>query len=280
MSHMTHRVKRSLLPLVYPLRNLTRPRKFHAYAVGLPRTGTHSLAYIFERHYRSLHEPEKAYVGDLIYAYEIEKMSESALTDTFAKRDGVLWLEMEASHLMTPFVSVLARQFPEAKFILLLRDAYSWLYSTLNIHLPQAKPDGLRDAVRKPWIARYGFGRVPYQDGDQVLKERGLPPVAGYLSHWAEMYNRVLTHVPPERLLLLYTYEISSSLDKLASFLDVPIATLEPERSKSSVKESKNRLLFEIDRDYLDAQIDQHCRVLMDRYFPSIKKLEDAIKAT
>src|SRR5262245_45459608 len=49
------------------LRPLLLPRRFHAFGVGMPKTGTHSLAAVFER-YRALHEPERIHFMQLIMA--------------------------------------------------------------------------------------------------------------------------------------------------------------------------------------------------------------------
>lgn len=272
-------IRKALLPVLYPVRNLLHPRAFQTYAVGFPRTGTHSLAHIFAHSYRSLHEPQSDWVNDLIYAYEIESLSEATIAEMLAQRDRSLWLEMESSHMITPFVPILARLFPDARFVVLMRDAYTWLHSTLNIHLPLAKPEGLPNRrLRKTWIARYGYERVPHQVGDAVLKARGLPPVTGYLMHWQDMYTRAFTQLPPERRLTVYTREISASLEKLADFLGVKAKTLETEQTHIDPKSEKSTLFYEIDRDYLEEQVQLHCGALMAQHFPTIRSMEDAFR--
>lgn len=53
-----------------------KPRSFHAYCVGLPRLGTHTIARTFKNNYRSDHEP---YIGGMIKLIRKKTMIEKFL---------------------------------------------------------------------------------------------------------------------------------------------------------------------------------------------------------
>src|ERR1043166_1722999 len=78
------------------------PRRFHAYCVGTPRSGTESMAGLFAKNYRAKNEP-----GARSLIYSILDWSRDGrggedlpLRDYMQTRDRRLWLEFEANHLL------------------------------------------------------------------------------------------------------------------------------------------------------------------------------------
>ncbi|MDZ4763333.1 MAG: sulfotransferase [Chloroflexota bacterium] len=279
MTDLVTQIKHALLPIVYPARNRLHPRKLHAYAIGLPRTGTHSLKDLFAKHYRALHEPMRREMIDLIYAREIEGLSDDEQIRRLRQRDRQLWLEMEASNHVSIFAPLLAQMYPAAKFILLLRDPYSWLSSMLTV----AEEDFIRQPQMGPWreknvTAKFGYGRLSYGDYDEPMRQRDLAPLVGYIRYWQSIYAHILTRMPTDQLLLVYTHQISSDLERIAQFIGIPVETLDRDSSHKNARAKKSTLIDEIDRNYLEMQVQAICGELMAQYFPTIKHLEDAIK--
>jgi hypothetical protein len=66
--------------------------------------------------------------------------------------------------------------------------------------------------------------------------------------------------VPPDRLLVLRTDRIGSSLDVLASFAGVPRESLDPASAASFPALEKFGLLATVDRGYLDDLVQHHCQ--------------------
>ena len=99
-----------------PLWLALRPRRIHVYGVGAPRTGTLSLTRLFGE-YRSAHEPHLDRTVELIKAQPPTTELQGALR----KRDRRWRLECEVGFPLVYFSEVLAREFPESKFICTVR---------------------------------------------------------------------------------------------------------------------------------------------------------------
>ena len=69
--------------------------KFKVYGVGLPKTGTASLYFLF-RNYRTYHEPENRFLIYKLLAFEQGKISRKQLIHYLRKRDKRLQLEMDS----------------------------------------------------------------------------------------------------------------------------------------------------------------------------------------
>jgi hypothetical protein len=256
-------LKKTVRPLVLPFHRQLYPRRFQAFCVGMGKTGTHSIDGLFRENYRSSHEPDWVKTIDMVLAKESGALSELNLRVYLRARDLDLWLEMESSNLMFHFLDVLLDEFPNSKFILTIRDPYTWLDSTLNTLMRKPLPP--------QWvpILELRFRREPMQFApeEQVLGEYNLYPLAALLTRWTEHNRTVLNTVPPERLLVVRTDQIGQSLPTLAAFLDIPVETLNPERAHLFRTPVKYNFLAEIDREYLDEQIQMHCSELLGAYF-------------
>ncbi len=259
---------------LFPLRPVLQPRKFHAFCIGMLKSGTHSLSAIFEDKYNSGHEIEiRRLIQNCIPVLNSELTLENQ-TRFLRERDRRLWLEMESSHLLYHSLGILIDEFPESKFILTIRDCYSWMNSYMNHHLSH-------DDTADHWwkLRRYYFrdDQLQHASEEQVLKNNGLYTVEGYLSYWAHYYNSILEMVPEERLLVIRTDRIGDNLQNIADFLCIHVSTLD--NSKSHVYKAKKRydLIWEIDREFLESKVKEYCSDLMQRYFPEVKSLEDAV---
>jgi hypothetical protein len=114
------------------------PRRFRAYGVGLWRTGTYSLARIFGR-YRSVHEFEFEPTLDAVLRRRSGEWTDARLRTFLRRREAARLLEMDSFFLNGCYVPALRDEHPDARFILTLRDCYSWCESTLNMFLHQGR---------------------------------------------------------------------------------------------------------------------------------------------
>jgi hypothetical protein len=55
-------------------------RRFHAYCIGAPKTGTTTIAAMFRRHYKAAHEPAALTTNRLVIAALEAKLKGDALT--------------------------------------------------------------------------------------------------------------------------------------------------------------------------------------------------------
>lgn len=248
------------------LRPLVVRRRFHAFGVGTGKSGTTSLAEIFASNYRAAHEPAAL---DLIWhlrEYTSGSLSYRDWHKYLERRDRRLWLEMESSQLLVEMLEVLVARYPESRFVLTIRDPYSWVVSAMGHELTRTIGPEWR------WWADYRYrreGPVPVEEAG--LLERGLYPLDAYLRYWVHHNERVLAVVPSSRLLVLRTDEISSSLPSLAEFLDVPVSSLDVTGSRAGTAVERLDLRSIIDTDYVASAVQERCGPLMRRFFPELR---------
>jgi hypothetical protein len=256
----------------------TRPRRFHAYCVGTPKSGTVSIWGLFAGQYRARHEPEAKEVIEVMDGAVHGRVDPTRIARFFRERDKRLLLELESSHPTAYFLETLVREFGDAKFILTIRDCYSWLESVFGQQLSLPRTGALafygrmRDAYYRPDL----FHHAPEE---RVLAERGLYTLDGYLSYWASHYSRALTLVPPERLLVVRTREIERDIEKIAAFVGVSAESLTREQSHLNRAATHHALLSRIDREFVEKKVDRYCRPLMARFYPEIRRIEDVLRA-
>jgi len=254
------RVKALVLPVI-------RPRRLDVCCCGLSKTGTHSLAGIFEN-YRSAHHPDAGVRLPLAMAWLRGEASDAEATRVLRRRDRVLRLEMESSSLAGILIGPLSRACPRKRFILTLRDVYSWCDSWIDQNLNQPAEPG------SPWASldriRLRVDELSATKFDAPFIERGLHPLACYFQLWSQHNQRVLETLPPERVLPFETGRIEERMQDIAAFSGVPDETLRRDRSRLFVAPKKHRALATLDRSYVRDTAERLCGPLMSRYFPDV----------
>jgi hypothetical protein len=250
---------------------LLRPRRFHAFGVGMPKSGTHSLEAIFKG-YRTMHEPRKTRFMDIIMRHREGGLTDSRARDLVRRLDRSMWLELNSSWINYFLLEMLVEEYPQAKFVLTIRDCYSWLDSMFNQLLGRDHAD--YQVQFHHWFGEsIKTGR--HEDGDKILAEHGLWPLDTWLRYWSEHNSHVLNNVPTDRLLIVRTPEIRHDIPRMADFLGVQRDTLDASHSHEFKAAKKFGLLSQIDEEYLQGCVDKHCKDLMERFFPEIRQLSD-----
>jgi hypothetical protein len=254
------RAKALLLPLF-------RARRLDVCCCGLSKTGTHSLAGIFEN-YRSAHHPDRDVRLPLAMACLNGEVDDAHATRILRRRDRVLRLEMESSSLAGILIAPLSRACPDKKFILTIRDVYSWCDSWIDHNLNRPPNPA------SPWITldrvRLRVDAVPATKFDAPLLARGLHPLACYFGLWSDHNRRVLETLAPERLLLLETGRIEERFEEIAAWASVPADTLRRDRAWLFSAPKNHRVLDTLDRSYVRETAERLCGRLMARYFPGV----------
>jgi hypothetical protein len=241
-------------------------RRFHAYCVSMGKSGTHSLAETFGERYRASHERDAPYLVSLMLDAERGAIGARRLAWYIRARDQRRRWEMESSMLLLPFLDILVREFPRARFILAIRDCYSWLDSQLNQHLAnRAPPPSWRRFRELKFGVPAGHPRE-----ERALAELGLFTLDGYLASWAEHNRRVLAAVPRDRLLVIRTHEIARDLPAIAEFVGVPADTVSASRAHSYKAAVRLDVPSRLDPAYLEERFEAHCGELMRAHFPEL----------
>jgi len=235
------------------------------------KSGTHSIAKMFSRRVRARHEPQAPQLIDKVIDWHEGRITEADMVKWLRARDRELALEVDASGVNLQIVDLLVREFPEARFVLSIRDCYTWTNSRMN--------DDLQPATSTAWSkwARFVYGPGPFIHApeEQALKQGGIRPLEIYLSSWAARNRQVLTQVPPERLFVVRTDQIRQRAYEIADFIGLPRRVIRLHRTHEFSNLRKVSLLREIERDFLERKVEQHCRPLMTQFFPEIKSLDD-----
>ncbi|MGA3284167.1 MAG: hypothetical protein ABSD57_06895 [Verrucomicrobiota bacterium] len=249
-----------------------RVRRVQLYGVGIGKSGTHSIAKMFSHRVRVRHEPQAPQLIDKVIDWHNGRISEQEITGWLRQRDRELALEVDSSGINFQIIDLLLREFPNARFVLAIRDCYSWTNSRMNgdLNAPDSGP-------WNKWIKFvYGDGPFIHAPEEKVLKNGGLYTLDTYLSSWATRNSQVLAKVPPERLFVVRTDQIREKAFALADFAGLPRRVIRLHRTHEFRNPGKRPILREIDRDFLERKVEQHCRPLMTQFFPEIKSLDDA----
>jgi hypothetical protein len=249
-----------------------RVRRVQLYGVGTFKSGTHSIAKMFSHRVRVRHEPQAPQLIEKLIDWRRGRISEQNLVEWLRARDRELALEVDASGMNLEIIDLLSREFPDARFVLTIRDCYSWANSRMNGDLNA--PDS---GCWHNWIKFvYGDGPFLHAPEEKALKNRRLYTLDAYLSSWAARNSRVLATVPPERLFVVRTDRIRQSAHEIADFAGLPRRAIRLHRTHEFRNPGKLPIIREIDRDFLERKVEQHCRPLMTQFFPEIKSVDDS----
>jgi|GEM_PF-1691456 len=213
-------------------------RRFRIYNLGLPRSGTRSIARIFGN-YRADHEFQFQETLRQILAWKGGRLGEEEFRKFLHLRDGSGELEMDAAFFHQYHLQILLQEFPDARFIFTIRDLQSWISSFTDMLVRWRRHYEVIGREIPTWQVEYG--KFLFRDFDPDLFSRPeqlkaeFPRIAESLVNvWIDSNQQILKIIPNERLLILRTDEISKSLEKLADFAGVPSQSLLPEKSWSN----------------------------------------------
>jgi hypothetical protein len=199
-----------------------------------------------------------------VYAGEIDLQS-AAVRSELRRRSWRFNLEVDVAGNMTIFTAPLAQLYGDARFVMLVRDCFSWL---------DAKIESRRVATAGPAHPdlRYETALMtrfeePFSPQESGLREARLLPIATYLRSWASQTQTVLDAVPSERLLVVRTEDLDQSTRLLAEFAGVPEDTVHT--AHANHRTERCGLLAHIPPEFVVARAREHCAPLMERHWGS-----------
>jgi hypothetical protein len=242
--------------------------RFQAYVVGLPKTGSTSLATIFGN-YRTGHEWQLPELLGPALARRRGELSDEGFLGAVGRRLVPASLEMDSATCHHLYVDVLRDRFPQAVFIHTIRDVRSWVSSLLDMVL---RKQLARRLIRVPdspsgreYLARLTEGAYDL-DADPPGDDRAcLVPLMRY---WAAHLREMAARLPPERSLRIRPRDLRERLPELARFVGVPAATLRADLFHANRASIRFDRFAAFDSDELRATYDAHCAELMADLFP------------
>ncbi|MGD1921619.1 MAG: sulfotransferase [Pleurocapsa sp.] len=242
-------------------------RRFQIFCVGLPRSGTHSLAHLFEPFYAAKHEPLKQLTVANIIDWTNGKHSDFKMRSILANRDKYLKLELESSHFLHHVIELLVDIFPKAKFILTIREPVSWLVSEVNQNYTSRNSDFWGTLQN----FRYGCYGNEYIN-KSLIDIPNVYPISNYFSYWKDHINKIIDNVPAERLLVIDTFEITNSLNEIASFTGSNQDNFTQEKSWSGKRKSELDLYDLLEKSQVLSQAEEHCGDFIQEKVPFLSK--------
>jgi hypothetical protein len=173
------------------------------------------------------------------------------------QRDRNLRLEMDSFNQLGVFCEELAEEFPEARFVLTLREPRAWLNSIVNQHLRVDVSE--RPLERRMRELFFGGDGCEYEREEEELERAGLFPISGYLKGWTGHYRRALSSIPPDRLLVIRTEDLGGSVRAVAGFLSIPEASIDVDKSHLHKTRHDHGVLSKVDQELVNDKIQEHC---------------------
>jgi len=226
-------------------------RRFHAYNVGLPRSGCSSIMALFSN-YNSVAEYKERESVELITAWKDGMISRDTLHRYLLYRHEEGNLEMDPASFNHFYLDILLEEMPQAKFIFTIRDCYSWTNSFLKMISRWRKHFIDIDSAMPAWMEGYGrilFGKYDWMwfSSYDALKPHLDVLVERFVKCWAENNHRILTLLPPERSLIVSTSEISTSQQNMADYIGISVDTI-TEHHHINVSPDSENILENFDR--------------------------------
>ena len=233
-------------------------RQFQLYSVGLPRTGTSSLANIFAN-FRSANEFQEKETMEIVTAHRFGRTSTQDFHSFLNNRDTDGHLEMDAASFNHFYLDYLVQQYPQAGFIFSVRDPYGWTNSYMKLLLRWRQIFG---DTPPQWTNDYGrmifndFEWATFQSED-TLSKNIQATAEQFIIHWSEANRRILGLLPPERSLVIDTDKLSHSLGHIAEFAHIAPSTL-TDRHHTNISPDPQDLMAALDPSWFAERCREH----------------------
>lgn len=243
----------------------------HTFVIGMERCGTHSIANILVRsclvpsYIRHEMPPYLCYEASQVVAGGDWHTPELENRIKMYRINGEkLKFVCEANHRLGFVAKYLNDQFPDAKFILMVRDPIKTLVSRVATlaHWPvilDRYPDFYQDKIKR----LVPIGKEAFNMYRPVPPDLNAPLYEMYLWEWVETYRITKEQIKDfKNLLILETKTIASSVNELLEFVgkdmfDLSIAKIEAKKRKDSVYENGEKDAIAYAWDMFEPHIDE-----------------------
>lgn len=252
------KIKNLLRDLTPPLiRQKAQPKHHNILCIGMPKSGTTSIANLFSNGYRYEHEGERFKHVHKISSHHLKTISDSQYQKYLLGRAHRLWLDIESNCFLGYRPDIVYRAFPDAKYILTIREPYSWLNSIFdnNINFPVTK--GYTEKLWHEFFFKPTHYKFP--DEELILKESNLYPIDAYLNYWVNANKSAIDSIPSSQLLILNTNQISNKLTSIANFVGIKKDSLNKNRTRMNITEKKHNIIDLLDQRYVKNKIEKIC---------------------
>lgn len=242
--------------------------RFQAYVVGMPKTGSTSLATIFGN-YRSGHEWQLRELLECALKRQRDGLTDDAFLRSAGTRLLQPSLEMDSTTSHYLYVDVLGRQFPGAVFFHTVRDVRSWVSSLLDMVLRKRLARRYAPMPYTIWGVDY---LAMLTDGAYDLDPAGCGDDSSSLiplmRYWGQHMHTMPARLPAGRSLAIRTHDIQHRLPEIAALAGVPASTLRTDLAHANQAPLRLDRFSAFDSEALRAAYDAHCADIMAELFP------------
>jgi hypothetical protein len=259
--HLRYHIK-NIMPKV--VRHILQPRKIQAFCVGAAKTGTTSIAEMFKQHYRAGHEPEYSLMVAMINQHFHHRLTDDEFCQSLKKHEKRVWLDVNSSCFLGYRSDLLYRTFPNAKYILTVREPKSWLKSIFTSNIKYSASIPLQARWHEVFFQPHKFSYTRY---DAILRKYNLYPLDSFLNYWVFTNCSVMQAIPDNQLLILDTRQLSHSDQLLSDFLKIAPGSINAKTTHKNKTKEKYDIISLIDANYLQDRIDTHCAEWIPKLF-------------
>ncbi|MDQ1249363.1 MAG: hypothetical protein QG597_3738 [Actinomycetota bacterium] len=242
--------------------------RFQAYLVGLPKTGSTSVATMFGR-YRTGHEWQLMELVEAGMARQSGALSDDEFLAAVGPRLTAPSLEMDSATGHHLYADVLRDRFPNAVFVHTVRDVRSWTSSLLDMVLRKRIARASIELPYSSWETDY---LALMTEGTYDLRPEcvdddsaALPALMRY---WAEHMRQMAEVLPAERTLRVRTDQLARRAPALARLTGVSVQILRTDLSHANQAPRSLDRFATFDSPALRAAYDRHCGAIMAEVFP------------
>jgi hypothetical protein len=227
-------------------------RWMHCFCLGAAKTGTTSFAEMFSEYYRAAHEPEVPDLTAAVARVVRGEHTEAEVVAWLQRRHRRLDLDVEASHPLGYMAPWLPQVFPEARFIITLREPLAWLKSRLDYHFHKtpAEWQAYRDLIWGRW-------HQGYHPEEAILEGMGLYSIDAYLSQYTEQYEILFKNLPQERCLIINTAQLNDAVAPIADFLRIHPHTVKIRHANALT--AADSIIDKLAPDFVRARVQEKC---------------------
>ena len=212
------------------------------YNLGLGKTGTTSIAGIL-RNYNAVHEHRFNEIVPKIIDWENNIITRNNFVEYIVTKEEKRNLPVvDSSGFIHYYADILLENFPNAKFILTARDVESWFISDVNNLFNHYY--GLQSTWRK------GLFDIRIDNKYPIFKELSKKSeiknhlietllntdmIKDFLRYYYDTNLKIINLIPGDKLLIINTNNISSSIKDIAKFCEVPESELLIKHSNRNV---------------------------------------------
>ena len=242
--------------------------RFQAYVVGLPKTGSTSLATVFGN-YRTGHEWQMPLLLNAGLQLQSGGIDDDGFWDLVTPRLSRPSLEMDSATCHHLYVDRLAQRFPASVFIHTIRDVSGWVTSTLDMAMRWRIGRELQSVeyldAEVSYIGAMTEGNYDHRAPSDTPDADCVEPMMRF---WAHHMRGVPQSLPAQRSLTVRTAELSSRLGEVADLCGVPPETLRVDLARANVAPLRFDRIAGSTSESLLRTYYEHCADIMIEHFP------------